>query len=194
MFLDGNGLPDAFSDLGAGRSEFTICETGFGTGLNFLAVWKLFEDAAREGQSLHYISFEKYPLSADQIDEVLSHWAELENYREKLAAMYDMAGGVFAMINRVKLTLIIGDVNTEMPKLDANVDAWFLDGFKPSSNPEMWSDTVFSNMARLSHSGSTLATFTSAGFVRRGLQAAGFEIKKVAGYGRKREMVVGRMP
>ncbi len=183
VFLAGNGLPEAW----AGADEFTICETGFGTGLNFLAVWRLFEDTAAPHQTLHFISFEKYPLSAQEVEEALQPFAH-EFERQMPIYLQDYMG---VQTPRVKLTLILGDVNAELPKLDACVDAWFLDGFKPSSNPDMWSEIVFNNMARLSHEGTTLATFTSAGFVRRGLQAAGFEIEKTRGYGRKREMVVG---
>ncbi len=89
------------------------------------------------------------------------------------------------------MTLIFDDVNAAMERLEAKVDCWFLDGFKPASNPEMWSEKVFQQMARLSASGATFATFTAAGFVKRGLQAAGFEVRKVQGFGRKRDMLVG---
>ncbi len=181
VFLGGNGLPEFWQ----GRESFTICETGFGTGLNFLALLKLWRDTAREERpkELRYISFEKYPLTPDEIRRYLSHWVELAEELEMLLAE-DLPLGV-------TLELVIGDVNEEMPKLDAQVDCWFLDGFKPSSNPDMWSETVFANMARLSAFGARLATFTAAGFVRRGLMAVGFEVRKVQGFGRKREMVVG---
>ena len=93
--------------------------------------------------------------------------------------------------DRVTLTLIFDDVNTALSKLVADVDAWFLDGFKPSTNPDMWSDTVIENVARLSHKGTRLATFTAAGKVRRSLISAGFSVEKVPGFGRKRDMIVG---
>lgn len=188
VFIAGNDLPRRWE----GRPEFTICETGFGTGLNFLAVWKLFEETASPDQRLHFISFEKYPLRKEEIREYLTPFftSALENL-EKFLSVYPSASGTVKITDRVALTLILGDVNEEIPKLNASVDAWFLDGFKPSSNPEMWSETVFTNMARLSRTGATLATFTAAGFVRRGLAAAGFEVKKVKGYGHKRDMTVG---
>ena len=104
---------------------------------------------------------------------------------------YSEEGGLFQITENVTLQLIIGDVNEEMPQLEAQVDCWFLDGFKPSSNPDMWSDIVFQNMARLSVPGASFATFTAAGFVKRGLRAAGFDVRKVRGFGRKREMLVG---
>ncbi|MGH1457170.1 MAG: tRNA (5-methylaminomethyl-2-thiouridine)(34)-methyltransferase MnmD [Alphaproteobacteria bacterium] len=190
VFLAGNGLPDAW----AGREVFTICETGFGTGLNFLAVLQLLAQGVRP-DNLHFISFEKYPLTGEYIAACLAHWGELKNELGELLSVYpvDISGGthVLEVMNGVRLTLIFGDVNDEIPKLQESVDCWFLDGFKPSSNPDMWSETVFANMARLSCQGASLATFTSAGFVRRGLQAAGFDIQKIRGFGRKREMCVG---
>jgi len=193
VFLDGNNLPDSW----LAKKNFTICETGFGTGLNFLAVLKLWLDSPEDKRpnNLHFISFEKYPLSKEYIKENLSVWGELATSLDMLLSKYpfdlecknhelDIADGVI-------LTLIIGDVNEQIPFLENPVDCWFLDGFKPSSNPDMWSDIIFENMARLSREGSSFATFTAAGFVRRGLLAQGFDVRKVRGFGRKREMIVG---
>ena len=179
VFLAGNGLPG----LWEGRESFCVCETGFGTGLNFLALLKMWREDENRPAALHYISFEKYPLSSEDIERYLSLWEALSE-ELKMFLGDDLPEGV-------SLELIIGDVNEEMPKLAAQVDCWFLDGFKPSSNPDMWSETVFENMARLSAPGARFATFTAAGFVRRGLQAAGFEVRKVPGFGRKKEMSVG---
>lgn len=192
VFLDGNGLPSAW----CGQECFTICETGFGTGLNFLAVLKLWRDTPEDirPKKLCFISFEKYPLSRDQIAEYLSVWDELESQLDELLSVYpdEIQRGEYELsLDGVSLTLYFGDVNEDMPRLNTQVDCWFLDGFKPSSNPDMWSEAVFANMARLSKKGASFATFTAAGFVRRGLQAAGFEVRKVPGFGRKREMCVG---
>ena len=185
-FLAGNGLPERW----AGRDEFVIAETGFGTGLNFLAVWKLFEETARPEQKLHFISFEKYPLSAAQIEEYLQPWKN--EFGDLLTCLVDQyAEGTVQINERVTLSLIFEDVNEAIVQKNFKADAWFLDGFKPSSNPEMWSETVFQNMARLSAADATLATFTAAGFVRRGLTEAGFKVEKVRGYGTKRDMTVG---
>lgn len=190
VFLEGNGLPYAWKD----SASFTICETGFGTGLNFLCAWTLFEQTALPAQRLEFISFEKYPLSAEEIERYLRPMVE----RDKLQAMlrhYPLrAAGTHKLFiaPQVTVTLLFGDVNEEISKLHTGVDAWFLDGFAPAKNPDMWRATLFQNMARLSSKKTTFATFTAAGAVKRGLQEAGFTVEKVAGFGRKRDMLKGR--
>jgi tRNA 5-methylaminomethyl-2-thiouridine biosynthesis bifunctional protein len=195
VFIGGNTLAERWGTWPEAK-EFTICETGFGTGLNFLAALKLWRSFNLK--KLHYISFEKYPVTADFIEKSLSHWQDdiglelsdvLKAYPENLTGTK-----VFTIDDSLEVTLIFGDVNVELPKVQAQVDTWFLDGFKPSSNPEMWSETVFQNMGHLSNPGATFSTFTAAGFVRRGLAAAGFDVRKVKGFGHKREMSVGVMP
>lgn len=193
VFIRGNRLPDAWK----GKEIFTICETGFGTGLNFLVAAKLWRESKgyARPEHLNYISFEKYPLERDYIKECLSRWEVLSEELELLVSHYPhvITDGVhmIEVTPSITLTLIFGDVNEELPKLETRVDCWFLDGFKPSSNPDMWSETVFQNMARLSNKGARFATFTAAGFVRRGLEAAGFTVEKVPGFGRKKEMCIG---
>jgi tRNA 5-methylaminomethyl-2-thiouridine biosynthesis bifunctional protein len=192
VFVNGNDLPAAW----AGTNEFVIAETGFGTGLNFLCAWKLFDETANDAQRLHFISVEKYPLSSDEIMDALSMWDDdLGNYIRQMIAQYPIrvpGAHDIDIASNVRLTLWFGDVNDFMVEWTGTVDAWFLDGFTPAKNPDMWSDTLFSNMARLSHSKTTYATFTAAGFVRRGLQQAGFSVEKIKGFGRKRDMVRGR--
>lgn len=192
VFLEKNNLPAAF----AGRERFTIFETGFGTGLNFLAAWNLFEEHAQGGQSLHFISVEKYPLSAEEIEVYLQPFAH--EFPEKLQKLIDLypkrlkpGRHEIVLNNTVHLSLIIGDVNEVIKDVTDPVDCWFLDGFKPSSNPEMWSEILFENMARLSKTGAHFATFTAAGFVKRGLRDVGFEVQKVRGFGTKRDMLIG---
>ncbi|MCB9989662.1 MAG: bifunctional tRNA (5-methylaminomethyl-2-thiouridine)(34)-methyltransferase MnmD/FAD-dependent 5-carboxymethylaminomethyl-2-thiouridine(34) oxidoreductase MnmC [Rhodospirillales bacterium] len=194
VFMAGNGLPDAW----AGRPCFTIAETGFGTGLNFLVAWQVFEETASPGQRLDFISFEKYPLEAETISGALAHWADLFGGRlARFLSLYPpclRGGHRIDLSARVSLTLVFDDVNEALPTLvvPGGVDAWFLDGFTPAKNPDMWTETVFRGMARLSAPGATLATFTAAGFVRRGLAEAGFDVHKTKGFGHKRDMVVGR--
>lgn len=189
VFLEGNDLPDAWER----RDWFVVGETGFGTGLNFLTVWKLFNDTKGVGQRLHFISVEKYPLSAAQIDEALAHWCELDELRAQLVDAYpdDPEGVVNIEFLGVRLTIYFDDVVDGLSRCEAEVDAWFLDGFMPSCNPEMWRDEVFEQVGRLSREGTTFATFTSAGFVRRGLSAVGFDVKRVPGFGWKRHMSIG---
>ena len=194
VFLAGNGLPEAWKD----RERFVIAETGFGTGLNFLAAWALFEKTAKPGQKLHYISFEKYPLSWEECAQALAPWqVEFGGRLDRLRAQYPLRVPGFhrLMLNeQVTLTLIFDDVNEALPQLEApgGIDAWFLDGFAPAKNPQMWTEDVFAQMARLSHEDTTAATFTVAGIVRRGLATAGFAVEKKQGFGRKREMLTAR--
>lgn len=191
VFLDGNNLPAAWQD----RQRFVIGETGFGTGLNFLLAWELFERTAPKNAFLDFISIEKYPLSAEAIAKGLSPWADrLSPYLGKLLHQYPLRVPGFHRIvfdGRVALTLIFDDVADAMPEIDARVDAWFLDGFTPAKNPDMWREELFNEMARLSHAGTSFSTFTAAGFVKRGLQAAGFSVEKRKGFGPKRDMLAG---
>ncbi|GAB4127265.1 MAG: bifunctional tRNA (5-methylaminomethyl-2-thiouridine)(34)-methyltransferase MnmD/FAD-dependent 5-carboxymethylaminomethyl-2-thiouridine(34) oxidoreductase MnmC [Sideroxydans sp.] len=196
VFLQGNELEHRFALLRAGDS-ICIGETGFGTGLNFLCAWRMFEQRAPQGASLDFFSTEKFPLEQDELRAALALWPQLAAQAEALLARWKrrvpgwnrwhFADG------RIRLTLALDDVAQALPQLPpASVDAWFLDGFSPAKNPEMWSDGVLSAIARASHAGTTLATYTSAGWVRRGLQQAGFAVQRVPGFGRKREMVRGQ--
>jgi len=200
VFLDNNRLPERFAALESGDT-FTIAETGFGTGLNFLAAWQCFAAHAQPGVRLAFVSVEKYPLAPADLERTLALWPELAEFAAPLLAQYDwLSPGWHRFVfdgGRVTLTLAVGDALTMYPQLDMRssrgVDAWFLDGFAPSKNPEMWQQELFDQMARLAAPGASFATFTSAGAVRRGLAAAGFAVRKVAGYGHKREMSVGEL-
>jgi len=204
VFLEGNRLSARFPLHP--RSLFVVAESGFGTGLNFLTLWQAFDQfrAAHPEttlQRLHFISFEKFPLTAHDLTLAHQHWPELAPWAEQLQAQWPPAvGGCHRLLldgGRVTLDLWLGDINDLTDKLDdsmnQSVDAWFLDGFAPAKNPDMWSPHLFAAMARLARPGATLATFTSAGFVRRGLQEVGFTMQKTKGFGRKREMLVGVM-
>ncbi|MEC6621363.1 bifunctional tRNA (5-methylaminomethyl-2-thiouridine)(34)-methyltransferase MnmD/FAD-dependent 5-carboxymethylaminomethyl-2-thiouridine(34) oxidoreductase MnmC [Enterobacter hormaechei] len=204
VFLEGNHLGTRFPEHP--RSLFVVAESGFGTGLNFLTLWQAFDQyraAYPEAtlQRLHFISFEKFPLTAHDLRLAHQRWPELAHWAEQLQTQWPPAiGGCHRLIlddGRVTLDLWLGDINDLTDKLDDSmnqkVDAWFLDGFAPAKNPDMWSPHLFSAMARLARPGATLATFTSAGFVRRGLQEAGFTMRKTKGFGRKRDMLVGVM-
>jgi tRNA 5-methylaminomethyl-2-thiouridine biosynthesis bifunctional protein len=194
VFLTHNALPERFAELAAG-DRFCIAETGFGTSLNFLCAWELWEQTATPDARLHFVSTEKHPLAPADLQRALALWPELEPWARQLLAVYDdLAPGWqhFTLADgRVTLTLLVGDLLQTLPELDARVDAWFLDGFAPAKNPDMWTPELFAQMARLSAPGASVATFTSVGHVRRGLQTAGFAMRKVKGYGRKREMLAG---
>lgn len=204
VFLGGNQLEERFPLHP--RPLFVVAESGFGTGLNFLTLWQAFSqfrDAHPEAtlQRLHFISFEKFPLTQADLALAHQHWPELAPWAQQLHTQWPLPlAGCHRLIlddGRVTLDLWFGDINELTGKLDESlnqkVDAWFLDGFAPAKNPDMWTQNLFSTMARLARPGGTLATFTSAGFVRRGLQEAGFTMQKRKGFGRKREMLCGVM-
>lgn len=202
VFIQHNRLPQRWLEYGENR--FVIAETGFGTGLNFLALWRSF--AEFRGQhpdstltTLHFISTEKFPLSKADLEKALEQWPALSNYSQALVQQYPhLLPGCHRMVfgdYQIVLDLWFGDIQDTLPTMQSGpkglVDAWFLDGFAPSKNPQMWSDTLFSNMARLSKPSASFATFTAAGLVKRGLKESGFEVNKVKGFGRKREMLMG---
>ncbi|HBO7223054.1 TPA: bifunctional tRNA (5-methylaminomethyl-2-thiouridine)(34)-methyltransferase MnmD/FAD-dependent 5-carboxymethylaminomethyl-2-thiouridine(34) oxidoreductase MnmC, partial [Pseudomonas aeruginosa] len=194
VFLATNRLAERFAALGDGE-VLCIGETGFGTGLNFLCAWQLFERVAPAGARLEFVSVEKFPLAAADLRRALALWPELAPWSEALLGQYLAVHPGFQRLafagGRVGLTLLLGDALECLPQLDARVDAWFLDGFAPAKNPDMWSPVLFAELARLSAPQATLGTFTSAGFVRRGLIEAGFAMQRVPGYGQKREMLSG---
>ena len=205
VFLQQNGLPERWHRHD--RHHFVIAETGFGTGLNFLATWQLFNDFRKTTPDLnvarlHFISFEKYPLNREDLAKALDSWPELSEFSTQLIENYPHATKgchrVSFQNGEVCLDLWFGDVKEQLPQNvvleDGIVDAWFLDGFAPSKNPDMWSDELFTQMYRLCRPHATLATFTAAGFVRRGLAEVGFEMRKAPGYGKKREMLQGTCP
>jgi tRNA 5-methylaminomethyl-2-thiouridine biosynthesis bifunctional protein len=202
VFLQHNGLPDRWATHD--RPLFVIGETGFGTGLNFLTVWQAFRQWRTEQrpgvQRLHFISFEKYPISHADLTLALAMWPELAELTTALLQCYpDAIPGCHRLLldeGQVVLDLWLGDIKETLdqlwhPHTGGLIDAWFLDGFAPSKNPEMWTDHLFTGLARLARPTATLSTFTCAGFVRRGLNAAGFSMKKVKGHGWKRQMLAG---
>ena len=204
VFLGGNRIAERFPEHP--EALFVVAESGFGTGLNFLTLWQAFAAFRATHpestlQRLHFISFEKYPLSHGDLVAAHQHWPELAAFATQLynAWPLPLAGCHRLLLDegRVTLDLWFGDINELTDQLDDSlnqkVDAWFLDGFAPAKNPDMWTQKLFNAMARLARPGGTLATFTSAGFVRRGLQEAGFTMQKCKGFGRKREMLRGAM-
>ena len=194
VFLQGNRLSARFRALPA-RGRFVIGETGFGTGLNFLCAAQAFLEDAPADAMLHFLSVEKHPLDHEDLRRALQHWPASGALAAELAAHYPPLTPGFHRLSlsggRILLTLIFADAVTALSETHARVDAWFLDGFAPARNPDMWCPPLFQQLARLSAPGASVATFTAAGFVRRGLIAAGFAMQRVPGFGRKREMLTG---
>ena len=215
VFVQQNQLAQRFAELYQNQTKehFIIAETGFGTGLNFLQAAKLWQETRQQQnleeqahKHLFFISTEIHPLSKEDLQLSLNCWPDLHSLSDELINLYPHAiAGMHTLTFAHGITLILcqQDVISGLENINEHdfpalknkhgrlVDAWFLDGFAPSKNPDMWSDELFSSMAKLSHLGTTLATFTAAGLVRRGLKAVGFDIKKIKGFGKKREMLIG---
>jgi tRNA 5-methylaminomethyl-2-thiouridine biosynthesis bifunctional protein len=199
-FIQPNRLAERFSEC-LSKQTFRIAETGFGSGLNFLAVSSLWLANSPADCQLHFISFEKFPMPLADLQKAHHAYPPLLELAEVLQKQYPllMPGwhDLWLFKGRVRLTLWFGDVLKGLPECGASagsqVDVWLLDGFTPSKNPDMWRPGLYKEMSRLSHKETTFSTFTSAGEVRRGLQAAGFAVDKASGYGKKREMCFGHL-
>ncbi len=192
VFLAGNGLPQRW----LGAPGFTIVETGFGAAINFLTTWEAWRTTAASDTRLHFVSLEKHPFTREALREIHGRWPRFAALSGELLAAYPPLLPGFHRLQldseRVTLTLLFGDAAQLLPELDARADAFFLDGFSPAKNPEMWSDVVFAQLARLAKSGATAASYTVAGRVRAGLEAVGFAVAKESGCAPKREKLVAR--
>lgn len=206
VFLGGNGLPQRWQSDAA---MFVIAELGFGTGLNMLETWHQWRAARKPGQRLVLVSFERDLMAADDIRRALRPWPELAPLVTKLtqgltqAVCEDptnaepatepgqKAQPTIALDDATTLQLILGDARDTLPASTVRADAWFLDGFAPAKNPDMWSAQLMQAVFDRTAPGGTCATYTAAGWVRRNLEAAGFEIEKRPGHAGKREMVCG---
>lgn len=186
VFLGANDLPARFCD------GFHVAELGFGTGLNLLATWDAWRASWQTGV-LHYTSFEAFPLSKDEMSRALEAFPTLADLAARLVAVWDGQGGVIDLENTLSVTVVEGDARSTLPVWQGQADAWFLDGFSPAKNPELWGEDLMQQVATKTAPGGTFATYTAAGHVRRALSGAGFEVARVPGFGRKRHMSVGRM-
>jgi tRNA 5-methylaminomethyl-2-thiouridine biosynthesis bifunctional protein len=194
VFLTGCDLPNAWAD----RRHFTVAELGFGTGLNIVALLDLWRQERPADGHLHVFSVEGFPLSRDEAARALSAWPDMA---EITGALLDRWPSGTPGFHRVSLSefgatldLAIGDAEWALRQWSGQADAWFLDGFAPSTNPGMWSDAVMDAVAARSAPGARVATFTVAGAVRRGLAERGFQVDKRPGHGRKRERLEARLP
>ncbi len=193
VFLHGCGLPGAW----AGREVFCILETGFGAALNFLATWAAWRDDPQRPARLHFLSVEKHPFRADDLARLHAAWPEFAALSRELLASWPMLVPGFHRIaldgGRVQLTLMLGDAQDCIAQLLAGVDAFYLDGFAPSRNADLWQPRLLRELARLARPGARAATYTVAAAVREGLAQAGFVCEKREGYGRKRHCLTAQL-
>ena len=192
VFLGGNDLPARW----AGARVFTIVETGFGLGGNFLATWEAWRGDPKRPDRLHFVSIEKHPLSRDALAQFHERYPEQSVLAGELRAAWPLPLPGLHRLHfeggRVTLTLALADVAHALPSLRLCADAFYLDGFAPARNAGMWSPAVMKGLARLARPGATLATYTTARAVRDGLSAAGFRTEQRPGFGAKRDMLAGR--
>ena len=181
VFLAGNDLPARF------RDGFEVAELGFGTGLNFLVTWAAWEAAGCAGR-FTFTSFEAFPMARADRAQSLAAFPDLAPYAAALTATPDLSA---ADLGPARLRVVTGDARVTLAQEKLSADAWFLDGFSPAKNPELWDETLMAEVARKTASGGTFATYTAAGHVRRSLEAAGFAVERTPGFGRKRHMSRG---
>ncbi len=190
VFLDGCGLPERWSQRASARRVFTVGELGFGSGLNALALQDLWRRTAPPGARLHMVSLDARPWRREDAARALRAFPELLDLADALLAQWPAPRQGLHRLHlghAMTLSVLHGRAPEALSELDFKADAWFLDGFAPAANPDMWSDVIFAEVARLSAPGARAATFTVAGAVRRGLASAGFTVEKRPGFGRKRE-------
>lgn len=183
VFLAGNDLPARF------RDGFHIGELGFGTGLNLVATLIAWTASGRPGR-LAYTSFEAFPMPAADIARALAAFPEAATAAAPLLAAWATGARRFSL-GPLDVTVIEGDARATLPGWPGRADAWFLDGFAPAKNPELWSGALMAEVAAHSRPGASFATYSAAGHVRRGLASAGFQVERVPGFGLKRHMSRG---
>jgi tRNA U34 5-methylaminomethyl-2-thiouridine-forming methyltransferase MnmC len=186
VFLAGNGLQGRFA------SGFHIAELGFGTGLNLLVALQAWRESGQDGR-LRFTSFEAFPLAAGDMIRAQAAFPELALVATELAPFWQ-AGATRIDLPDLAFDLIAGDARATLPVWAGRADAWFLDGFAPARNPELWEQALLAEVVAHMAPGGTAATYSAAGQVRRGLADAGLVVERVAGYGRKRHMTVARKP
>lgn len=188
VFLDGNDLPARFAP------NFHIAELGFGTGLNFLATWKAWIETDPTG-ALYYTAFEANPMAMESAARALAEFQDLWRQRGTITARWDdLWWGRSMMFSRdVHLSIVLGDARETVPDWRGLADAWYLDGFSPAKNPEMWEPELMKAVAKRTAPGGSFSSYTAAGDVRRALDEAGFEVERVPGYGTKKHMIRGRL-
>jgi tRNA U34 5-methylaminomethyl-2-thiouridine-forming methyltransferase MnmC len=185
VFLGGNGLPGRF------RDGFHVAELGFGTGLNMLAALIAWREAGLRGY-LYFTSFEAFAMTADEMATALAVFPEARAQADSFLEAWARGERRFE-IGALRAEVIIGDARETLPRWAGTADAWFLDGFSPAKNPELWGKGLMTEVAAHTAPGGTFATYSAAGAVRRALAAAGFSVTRRPGYGRKRHMTTGTL-
>ncbi|WP_337659944.1 tRNA (5-methylaminomethyl-2-thiouridine)(34)-methyltransferase MnmD [Anderseniella sp. Alg231-50] len=191
VFIDGNGLPERWPDA----ERFSIGELGFGTGLNFLETWRHWITARSPSQQLVFTSFEAYPISADDMARALAPWQSLKPLSEALVSRWQEPStqpAPWHMDEQTVLQVIPGKASGSVAQWGGMADAWYLDGFSPAKNPEMWGPELMQQVYEHTSLSGSFATYTAAAQVRRNLQAAGFAVTRREGFAGKREMLLGR--
>lgn len=183
VFLAGNDLPTRLKD------GFHVAELGFGTGRNLLALAQLWQEVQGHG-TIRYTGFEAQPLAAPDMAAALALFRDLAPLAESLVGQWRQGKHRMELAG-ISATIIIGDAAQTLPLWQDKADAWFLDGFAPSRNPEMWTDDLMAEIFRHTAQGGTFATYTAAGHVRRALAAAGFNVTRRPGFAGKKHMSVG---
>ncbi|UTS81698.1 tRNA (5-methylaminomethyl-2-thiouridine)(34)-methyltransferase MnmD [Phaeobacter piscinae] len=194
VFLGGNDLATRFASAAEAGTDFHIAELGFGTGLNLLAAWRAWE-TAQEGCAapsvLRFTSFEAFPMAVEDMARALEAFPEVAPWAERFLAVWEGTGA--CDLGNLRVNVITGDARVSLLDWTGKADAWFLDGFSPAKNPELWQEDLLGEVARHTATGGSAATYTAAGFVRRGLEAAGFEVSRTPGFGRKRHMTKAQL-
>ena len=183
VFLSGNNLHQRFKD------GFHVAELGFGTGLNLLSAWQLWIELGHT-TPLKYTSFEAFPMALKDMSQALKNWPELTHLTNEL--IHQLENGWTIKTPTLDANIIVGDARKTLKTWDYYADAWFLDGFSPAKNPELWEANLLNSVANHTTQHGTFSTYTAAGFVRRSLSNSGFNVKRTKGFKKKRHMSIGR--
>lgn len=193
IFIKNNHLSERWKYQ---NKTFVIVELGFGSALNCFATWQHFLETASSNQILQFVSIEQFPFSLEDFKRSAERWPSLKFLSDQYLKSYPplIKGCHRRIFGRVIIDVWFEEVSQALSQMEGQVDAWFLDGFSPSKNPQMWDKKLFEEMARLSKRNATFSTFTAASQVRRDLLSVGFHVEKVAGFKNKRESLCGYFP
>ncbi|MDX1958523.1 MAG: bifunctional tRNA (5-methylaminomethyl-2-thiouridine)(34)-methyltransferase MnmD/FAD-dependent 5-carboxymethylaminomethyl-2-thiouridine(34) oxidoreductase MnmC [Leptospiraceae bacterium] len=193
IFLEGNDLENKFKS----EKNFSILELGFGAGLNFFTTLELFAKNRKQDSKLNYISCEKYLLDEKTHREVLNDFPEIEVYTDNFFQKYKDLNPRYIEVHfpefGVNLQILKGDALTNLKELETEIDCFYLDGFSPSKNPELWNKEIFFELARIGKENSSFATYSVSRSVKDALTESGFEWKESKGFGKKKGMLSGKL-